>query len=414
MANRIYYISVILLLFVSSLVQAQAASHSQHKTAAMPEGCDKAGSVPVLRCALTASATFDQQGRLWLVWVHGEHVYVNYSEDKGTSYSQPFRVNRQPEAIAARGENRPKIVLDQQGRIFVSWTRKLKQRFSGHIRFSRSLDGGRTFSEPVTVNDHLAVTSHRFESLVVNNRGDIFIAWLDKRDKLAMQQQGKPYRGAALYFAVSTDHGASFDKNRKVIDHSCECCRTAMAIDTDQLPVIFWRHIFGKNTRDHALVKLLAPDRVGDVIRVSHDNWQIDGCPHHGPAISIAHDGIYHLAWFNNAPERHGLFYAYSPDKGQQYSLPMAFGQYDAQASHPAVLSLGNQVLLAWQEFDGKQHSLMLMTSNDQGKHWSEARSMAQADGTADYPMLLSHQQTAYLGWHRPGLGLQLIPVKQD
>lgn len=411
---KMQYIGFLLLVLTTSQVQAQSHSHGHKKHAAMPAGCEKPVDKAMLRCAQTPNVTFDQQGRLWVAWVGGKHVYVSYSDNKGESYSQAVIVNNEPETIAARGENRPKIVIDQQGRIFVSWTQKLKQRFSGHIRFSRSVDRGKSFSQPVTVNDHHEVTSHRFESLVVNDKGDIFIGWLDKRDKLAVKKQGKAYRGAAVYYTVSTDHGNSFHKNIKVIDHSCECCRTTMAIDTDQLPVILWRHIFGKNTRDHALVKFKTYDEPGEISRISYDNWQVDGCPHHGPAISIADDGTYHMAWFNNAPESHGLFYAYSLDQGQHTSSPLSFGNYQAQASHPQVLSLENTVFLAWQEFDGKTASLMMMSSTDSGDHWSEAKRLAQTNAVSDYPIMLSHQQTVYIAWHRPGQDYQLIPITQN
>lgn len=406
------------LLFAGALalpgaVLAEARKHSQDHASAASTVCAKENAMPSLRCAHAPSARFDRQGRLWLAWAYAGHVYVNYSDDRGQSYSPPVVVNVTPEMIAARGENRPKIEIDRQGRLYVSWTQKLAARFSGHIRFSYSVDGGRRFAEPMTVNDHREMTSHRFESLAVNERGDIYIAWLDKRDRLEAEAKGDEYRGAALYYAVSTDGGRSFSSNQKVIDHTCECCRTAMAIDHDDLPVILWRHIFGKNIRDHALVKFVSPTQPGKVLRASYDYWQIDGCPHHGPDISIADDGIYHLVWFNNAPKRHGLFYARSSDQGQSFSTAVNFGNYQARASHPQVLSLGEKVFLAWQEFDGKHALLMVMQSNNGGKQWSEPERMAKADGGTDYPLLLSNNNRVYLAWHRRGQAYQLFPLNR-
>ena len=90
-------------------------------------------------------------------------------------------------------------------------------------------------------------------------------------------------------------------------------------------------------------------------MRVSHDRWEVDACPHHGGALSIASDGIYHLVWFNNAPERHGLFYAYTADRGKTFSAPLTFGNFEAQAGHPDVLSLGKAVHVVWKEFDGQE-----------------------------------------------------------
>jgi len=169
------------------------------------------------------------------------------------------------------------------------------------------IDGRKHFSEPVTVNDDHEITGHRLDALAANRRGDIYIAWLDKRDLLVAKVAGKKYTGAALYYALSTVRGKTFHKNKKIADSTCQCCRVAIAIDHKQLPVIVWRYIFADNIWDHAIVNFKQADQADKPIRLSHDNWHIEGCPYHGPAISIA-DGVYHVTWFNNAPQAHGLY----------------------------------------------------------------------------------------------------------
>jgi len=409
--KKLQHIIFFAMICLTMNAQAGMQQHGKHKADKVPEMCTKADAVASLQCARAPSATFDVKGRLWLAWAFGGHVYVNFSDDKGMTYSPPVAVNKVPEKIAARGENRPKIVINSVGWVFVSWTQKLPKRFSGHIRFSRSINGGKYFSQPITVNDHLEITSHRFESLAVNTKGDIYIAWLDKRDKLASKAKGQDYTGAALYYAVSTDGGKSFHRNNKVIDHSCECCRTAMAIDNDGLPVILWRHIFDKNTRDHALVKLTSTKQFGDVRRVSFEQWQVDGCPHHGPDISISNQGVYHLAWFNNAPKQHGLFYANTQNQGQTFSKTINFGNYKAAAAHPQVLSFRNKVYLLWKEFDGKHSSLMSMQSNDKGVHWSKANLLMKTTSTTDHPLLIHNGEQVYAVWHRRGEDYRLIAI---
>ena len=265
----------------------------------------------------------------------------------------------------------------------------------------------------MTVNDHLEVTSHRFESMAINDRGEIFIAWLDKRDLLAAKKAGKSYIGAAVYYTYSDNHGQSFHPNIKISDSSCECCRTAMTMDKDGLPVILWRHIFDKNTRDHALVKLIDKDRVGNIRRASFDNWKVDGCPHHGPSISSSVNGIYHLAWFNNAPERHGLFYSHSKDQGKTFSTAISVGSYKAAASHPQVLSAGKNVYLLWEEFNGKQSSLMTMQSSDKGNSWSIPKVLLRTASANEHPLLINDGQQVYAAWHRRSEDYRLLALKK-
>ncbi len=355
--------------------------------------------------SLALTTAFDGKGRLWLASIRDRHLYVSHSDDKGITLSAPVMVNAEPEDILGDGENRPKIVV-RKGVVYVSYTRGLEKPMTGDIRFSRSLDGGRSFSTPLTVNDNREIISHRFETLEVNDRGQVFLAWLDKRDLSAAIRKGEKYSGAAVYYAVSDDGGASFQPNLKAADHSCECCRVAMALDSDATPVIFWRHIFGKNERDHAMLRL---DGKSSPIRVSYDRWEVDGCPHHGGALSIASDGVHHFVWFNNAPERHGLFYAHSADRGNRFSAPLNFGNFEAQAGHPHVLSLGKVVHVVWKEFDGQNSVIRGMASTDGGKSWSLPRQIATTAGASDHPLLVADGTQAYLSWNTAQEGFRLI-----
>lgn len=399
-------------LMLASGVTVAADKHMHtHKHAtveSLAQRCADTSRVPSIDCARAPSATFDAKGDVWVAWAFAGHVYVSHSTDKGRSFGTPVAVNRIPEPVSARGENRTKVVVDKAGRIFVSWTTPLQKRFTGHIRFSRSLDGGRSFAEPITVNDNLEITSHRFDAMGLNAKGDLYIAWLDKRDRLRAEREGKPYRGAAIYYALSSNHGESFNKNKKILDNTCECCRVAMAIDTDQLPVVIWRNIYGENTRDHALVKFIATDTPGDAVRVSYDEWQVDACPHHGPAIDVDSEGRYHAVWFNNAPQRHGLFYAHSEDQGKSFPNPLSFGDYERTASHPDVLSANDRVYLAWREFDGKVHNIRLMSAPVGTDNWTAARTVATSSGDADYPFLLHHDKEIYLAWRTESEGFRI------
>lgn len=377
---------------------------------AKPMDMGKMWQASLARPALSSTTTFDASGRLWQATVQGGYLYVRHSDDLGKTFSALTAVNPTPERIAADGENRPKILLGSRSNIYISYTQSLDKPFSGHIRFSRSLDGGKSFSPPVTVNDNREVISHRFEAMGISPEGRLYLAWLDKRDLSVATSKGEAFIGASVYYATSDDAGASFSPNQKVADHSCECCRISMAMDKDGVPVAFWRHVYGQNTRDFALARL---DGHSPSVRATHDNWQIDACPHHGGSISIGPDGVYHLVWFNNGPERHGLFYGSSPDGGKTFSVPTPFGNEDAQAGHPDVLSLGQQVFVVWKEFDGKEASVQEMHSSDGGRSWFGPGRLAATAGASDHPMLIANQDKAYLSWQTEKEGLRLIAVIQ-
>ena len=390
-------LSTAALLYV--LLLSSAAAHEEQAAA-------QAGSHKHPKLGLATTVTFDASHRLWRAAASGDYVVVSYSDDEGRTFSTPVRVNAQPERIAADGDNRPKIAVAQDGTIHVSFTAHLAQPYAGNIRLSRSTDGGRTFSPPVTVNDNLDPISHRFESIVLAPDGRLHIVWVDKRDQAAA---GKDYAGAALYYA-ELDDGAHVGANRKVIDHSCECCRIALALDRDDTPVIAWRQIFGRDTRDHALQRL---DGRSPVIRVAEDNWNIDACPHQGPTLAISESGTYHVAWFTNSATRQGLYYARATDRNT-FSEPLAFGNTEAQPAHPALLAVGDHIYLAWKEFDGKQATVRAMLSTDDGAQWSEPWIVAAAAGGSDLPQLVRNGESAFLSWNAQREGYRLLALNNQ
>ena len=397
-----------LLLVATGLGLAQAETQPVPK---QPHDMAKMWQTSLARQPLAVTATFDAKGRLWLASVKDGHVAVSHSDDLGKTYSTPVLVNSEREYIAADGENRLKILVAGNGNVYVSYTQPLETPFSGNVRFSRSVDGGKSFSAPLSVNDNRDLITHRFDAMGVNNRGQVYIAWLDKRDAVAANKKGEKYSGIAVYYAVSDDEGKSFQPNVKVADHTCECCRIAMAVDTDGYPVIAWRHIYDTNIRDHALVKLdgkMAP------VRLSHENWNIAACLHHGPSLSIAPDGTYHATWFSNAPERHGLFYAHSADQGKTFSTPLNFGNFEAQPAHPYVLSLGSRVYLAWKEFDGESTGIFGMHSGDGGKSWSAPKKLASTSDVSDWPLLIGENSRVYLSWNAKNEGYRLIEISAE
>lgn len=395
---------------VLSVLPPAAQAHGETSTAPLTE-CHAATALPSPDCGLTPTPAFDRQGRLWVAFVQQGHVYVTRSTDLGETFSPPVAVNPVVEEIYTNGENRPKIAFGPKSEIYISWTQKTSGRYTGDIRFSRSLDGGARFDAPRTINDDGLPVSHRFDSLLVSDSGRVYLVWLDKRDKRAVERDsdGRDYKGAALYYAVSRDRGAHFSVNRKLADYSCECCRIAVAQSDDDGLALFWRHIFDANTRDHAFMAL-GPTTKPDVQRVTFDDWRIDACPHHGPAMSPAADHGYHLAWFTGGPERKGIFYGYYQPAQKQLSRLRTVDD-SAGAGHPQVLANERQTVLVWKMFDGTVTRLQAMTSDDHGNTWNPVVSLMQTPGASDHPVLAVGDDRIFVSWQTQKEGYRVMAV---
>lgn len=368
---------------------------------------------------LAESFTFDGDGNLWRASVRDGFVEVNASRDQGKTFSKAVKVNQLPQKIGADGEARSKIAVSAEGYIYVSWTEALKKPFSGYIWFARSMDAGKTFDKPYIVHQDRNEITHRFDALNLSADGRITIAWVDKRDLIAAKAANKPYEGAAIYYAVSGDKGASFLPEQKLADSSCECCRIALANKPDGTVAAMWRHVFAGSERDHMLAEIPAANKAAEPRRATYGRWKIDGCPHHGAALASGGEGAhwwgYHMAWFDGGNDDNGkdatLFYARMDGEAWVSSPAKKFGNMKKQAGHPALAAVGENVWLVWREKDAGRSQVWLMQSSDEGKNWIAPQKLVDTLGGADYPALLQNGKQIFLVWNTAHEGLKLIPL---
>lgn len=355
--------------------------------------------------SLFVSAAFGPGGRLWRVVAAGNYVYVDHSDDLGKTFSVPAAVNAEAMKLRSSAENRPGIAVDAKGRVVVIFSAQSKQPST--VFFSASTDGGLRFSTPVPVSAKADEASNYQATVAVAPSGNISVFWHDERDRTDWRQVGLP-----LYYAESGDPERLPAHNSKIMDDMCECCRIAVAFDPAGLPAVFTRFVYPGGVRDHGLLRLAAEGKSWSSARVTYDDWQIKACPEHGPGLSIARNGSYHIVWFTQGNKRAGLFYARSVDRGTRFGEPVQLGDAGRLASHGDVLSAGEKVALVWKEFDGAVTTIVGMVSSDDGGHWAPAKIIGRSNSETDFPFLVSDGKKIYLSWNSRNEGYRLIPVE--
>ena len=362
-----------------------------------------------MRCASKVTPTFAPDGTLWLAWMAGGQVSVASSKDSGHSFTPPVQITKERLNLDWGPDARPKIVVDRKGGIALAFSIFRDKAFNGQVLYTRSADGGQSFTElrPITSGNE----SQRFEALSLDADGSVFAAWLDKRNRVPARERGQAYDGAALFFASSHDGGATYSEARMVVDNTCECCRLGLAFAGPGRPVVVFRNIFEGGVRDHAIVTFADPATPGEVRRVSTDDWQIAACPHHGPSLSISAVGTYHVTWYTNGKARKGLFYARSEDEGRTFSDPLPIGRPDRNPARPFVLSGPRGTTMVWKEFDGEKTTVNLMTSRDDGKSWSKPVVVATTTDGSDHPLLVTDGHKTFLSWMTKADGYRFLPI---
>ena len=312
-----------------------------------------------------AAALIDDDGRIYIGWTREEgdknNIYIVTSSDDGKTFSDKARVNG--DADMPSGINHaPSMSIGAKGELYIAWiTESSGNGSASNIKFSRSVDGGKTFEPSITVNDDKLPASHGFESMAIAPDGTIYITWLDGRDK-------KEGGASATYFARSVDSGKTFEKNVRIDGSSCPCCQTAVTVAPDGAVYVSWRKVFKGDVREIVVSK--SSDRgisFSESFIVGNDNWVIAGCPHRGPSLSVDKDGILYVVWYTEGGDGlPSIYIADSKDGGKKFSktpLPYAEGAFP---DHPVMaLNKDGKPVLSWEETTPVVGRLMLQLPDE-------------------------------------------------
>lgn len=364
---------------------------------------------------LGMGAAFAPDGSLWLAGLNAEGQLFVQSAAAGKAplqWSAPRVLDTAGDAIAADGEDHPKLLFGPQATVLITYTKLLAKPYAGHVRLLRSVDAGQTFAAPVTVHANRQEITHRFAASGFDGKGVLHTVWIDKRDLEAAPRVGtkSSYRGAAIYRNASIDGGATFGPDIKLADHSCECCRIALGLGADGVLRAMWRHVFEPNVRDHA-VAALGPASDTPLVRTTFDDWRVDACPHHGPALAPAGDG-FHAAWFGirqeGAEPVAGVRYArLQPDGSPRLDTVRRLP--DERAEHADVMARGPRVAVVWRSSDGMISTLKAWLSTDGGQTF-RLQTLGQVSGDNDFPRLLQQGSRMVVVWRNTS-GVQVHEI---
>src|SRR5688572_6100332 len=198
--------------------------------------------------------TKDNKGNTVLSWVriiNDSTTEFRYATSKdGKTFSQPL-INPNTGNVQPHGENLPKIIFKPSAEIIAIWgatNPNPKNKYSGQVFYTQSLDNGKTWNNPRPLVDDTANFDQRYYDVALMPNGEAGIIWLDNR------KTGKR-EGSGLYFAT-TDGSKGFTNGRLISEQCCQCCRTDLFID--------------KMGGVHALYRGIVQDSIRDKIGRAH------------------------------------------------------------------------------------------------------------------------------------------------
>lgn len=364
-------------------------------TACSPKGSQEAGAkskgavaeftAPLRLSAANTDAaepamTAAEDGQVYIAWVEHQgkkqaDVVLAKLDAGATQASTPVRVNpRGGEASAWRGDP-PSIAAARDGTIYVAWTaRSAPEGHATDIFLSVSRDGGKSFEQPVRVNDDKKPVVHGMHSMAVDERGRIFLAWLDERSVNMNDENGKPDEhkmeaNREVYVASSADGGRTFSQNRLVAREACPCCKTAITAGGDGRLYVAWRQVLPGNYRHIAVSSSTdAGQTFSEPVIASDDKWMIAGCPVSGPALVTANDNALRVLWYSageaGAP---GLYWSESRDGGKSFTSRKGLAEGAAFGNPHLLRGPGNNLTVVWEGNQQGASKIIVARLNDAG-----------------------------------------------
>jgi hypothetical protein len=342
----------------------------------------------------------DDQGFVFAAWVEEEKdtrtILFARSDKPGGSLGAPVRVNQPGENLYYRQESPALVVLGSD--VFIAWSLTHPKitpdkPFAGELRLSRSTDGGRTFAPSVLVNDDGQVIQHAFDSLHVAPDGTVHMAWIDGRE-------GKKEPGT--FVARSTDHGRAIEKNLKVDDDTCVCCRTALATSADGVVYAAWRKIFDGNVRETVVSRSTdGGETYSNSVVVGNDRWVYPACPHRPASLGVDRQGRLYVVWYTEgADETPAIYLAYSDDQGRTFSdkkqLNRSKGTFP---DHPQMVAdPEGRIVVIWEEQSPVRREVVASYSLDRGRSFSQPVKVNEKNGQTP-TVAVNQRGTVVMGW---------------
>src|SRR5207244_3305808 len=229
----------------------------------------------------------------WAGPTTGTDVFFTKSAN-GRTWTPPVRVNNDATAFA---QTNPSLALDSGNNISIAWV----DGRSGNqdIWFSRSTNGGQSFSPNVLVN--LVTTNAQTEVRIAVDPVDpmlIHAVWTDTR------AAGNP----DIYYANSTDGGLSFNPSSRVNNDAgaAEQGSPAIAVAPNRDVDVVWRDARSAGTNGTEIYAAGSTNRGATWIYPA-TAWVNDDSGNVGqqdPTIAIDRAGTIYVAWtdFRNGP----------------------------------------------------------------------------------------------------------------
>lgn len=288
----------------------------------------------------------------------------------------------------------PALAVGSEGHMIASWLQMNGEAtYAYGVRLSQSNDGGLTWSPSFSPHD-TSQTEHGFVSLMAADDNTFQAVWLDGRETA--------HKGPMTLRTARILASGKLTDEQVLDDRICDCCPTSGIRTSDGSFLAAYRDRTEDETRDIYLARW--SDRIEPTnANMSHDGWQISGCPVSGPVLARRGDRL-GATWFTMGSESTpAIFTRFSMDQGQTFrdAIQMDMGSPVGRVDMAWVND--TTTLVCWMELDGDTSSLWIQTVSMGGqKGEPKIVSRFSSGRSSGYPQLASTDGQTVIAWTDP------------
>lgn len=325
----------------------------------------------------------------------GQHVFASSSDDGGKSWSKPVRVTRAPDANAFANAH-VKLLVTGDERLLLTYPRYSATGSFYTVRRSTSEDGGRTWSAPATMREGAGVGAGESYQ---DAAGTTESAWSSMLVTPADTQD--PTTETSLAVARTLDGGVYWDPPKLVDPRTCECCDTAIAVDSKDRVFVAYRDQRivddGAPVRDVSVVASFDLGQTwSDPVAVRDDGWRSEQCPEAGPELAIDSKDRLHVINWRGLEQHQGIAWSRSDDQGASFeSTVLVDEEFFPSATVDLAIDGDDAAWLTWDDRREDETKVWLASVDSAGA----ARVMDEPLAAGEQPAIAAREDLVVVAW---------------
>jgi hypothetical protein len=365
--------------FISVLVAATACSTTQAESpGALPS------SVVTIDGELPKIAV-SKGGNLHVAYVkrtsNGSQVHYFGRSNDGTETVETV-ISDESLPVSHWKESPPAVAVADNGEIAIVYAVKINK--ADHLRVRRSIDQGKSWSPPESINGSEGSGYRTCISAVFNQSNELKVTFLNGLKNTV----GLGFNG---------QQESAFPADHEILDQkTCECCGTDFVRDGLGNLFIAYRDVSSRFDRDMHLIRSVDGGKTFEAnIPISIDRWKLNGCPDTGPRLTVTPANALWATWYTGNPS--GIFAAVSVDQGVTFAsrTPIeAISESVTSLRSPEIAPLADgRIAVVYGMTKDKQNKIVARTTTD-GEQWSEPMPIAE---TGSYPRIATQGSDSWL-----------------